>query len=147
MIPETLDLRTSLILLSSQRITGQKTIEASKLEPLTTNRCRGQHLTLDDDTLVGSNKSAPSHSREERPEGWRPNLVERNEAVWRCAEGGGGSSFHIESDLGSNHPQLSGFSPSDLRAIIVHSAKGPPVWKVRTSVVILLSDTRRRHRH
>jgi hypothetical protein len=56
MIPETLDLRTSLILLSSQRITGQKTIEASKLEPLTTNRCRGQHLTLDDDTLLGSNK-------------------------------------------------------------------------------------------
>jgi hypothetical protein len=61
--------------------------------------------------------------------------------VWRCAEGGGGSSFNIESDLSSNHPQLSGFSPSDLRAIIVHSDKrkrsAVVVWKVRTSVVIL----------
>ncbi len=54
MIPETPDLRTSLILLSSQGITGKKTIEASTLEPLTTNRCRGGHLTFDDNTLLGS---------------------------------------------------------------------------------------------
>jgi hypothetical protein len=62
MIPETPDLRTSLILLSSQRITGKKAIEASTLEPLTTNRCRGRHLTFDDDTLTRTHSDPHKHS-------------------------------------------------------------------------------------
>jgi hypothetical protein len=59
---------------------GEETIKASTLEPLTTTAVRGRHLTLDDDTLLGSH---PLIARGTTG-GWQRNLVERNEAVWRA---------------------------------------------------------------
>jgi hypothetical protein len=53
MIGETLDFRTSLILLPSQRITGAEDNRGLDIGTVGDKRCLGQHLTPDDDTLAG----------------------------------------------------------------------------------------------